>query len=176
MRSIAASREGGASVFDAEEALFARGGILEGMADVFWGSAYYWLRGPDAGKMAKAAEAAGLEVMETLPSCERIDVEVEFPAASAREAEDALKAWLAEERIDFVESRQAASRRLTPAARDMKKRVLIEAELLGPESSASGGFLAILALGPKASLVAWLSRMDYAAARSASVQMIGYLK
>jgi hypothetical protein len=176
MRAVsAASREGGgASVFDAEEALFSKGGRLEGLADRFWGLAYFRLRGPEASRMEAAAAAAGLELARELPACAAIEAEVSFPAARAREAEAALKAQLAESRVSFVESRRGGSRLLVPSVRDSKKRILIGAELLAPDSGGNGSFVARLSLGPKASLAAWLARLDYAAARSASVRILGY--
>ncbi len=175
MRAIAAaSPDGGASVFDAEEALFARGGRLEGMADRFWGVAYFRLRGPDPIRMAGAAAAAGFVPVESLPLCDGIEASVEVPAAYAREAEDALKSWLAAARVSFVEERAGASRRLRPSARDARKRILVEAELVGPEASAGGAFEAKLTLGPKARLEDWRSRMGPVAARSASLRFLGF--
>ncbi len=176
MRALAsASSEGSASVFDAEEALFAKGGPLEGMAERFWGLAYYRLRGPDPAKMAKAAVAAGFEPTEALPSCVRIRAELEAPAAFGREAEAALRSYLAEERVDFVETRSkgkdgAASRSLAPAARGAKKRILLEAEIAVDAET----FSARLVLGQKAKLREALSRMDYAARRSTSLRILDY--
>lgn len=175
MRAIsAASSEGGASIFDAEEALFAKGGKLEGMADRFWGIAYFRLRGPDPRKMAEAAAAAGYAPLEDLPVCDRIEVEAEVPAAYARVAEAAFKSYLAAARVSFVEERAGASRRLRPSARDARKRILFEAELVGPEASAIGAFEARLALGPKARLEDWRSRMGPVAARSTSLRFLGF--
>jgi hypothetical protein len=179
MRELGASSEGNASVFDAEAALFGKGEKLEGMADRFWGMAYYRLRGPDAGRMAKAAKAAGFEVMDALPACESIEAVVELPSFFAREAEIALKAWLAEERVGFIESKagssgEAGSRRLSPSERDLKKRILFEAELAIRDPEAGGPFEAKLRLGPKAKLTSWLSRMGYAARRSVSLRILGY--
>jgi radical SAM superfamily enzyme YgiQ (UPF0313 family) len=180
MRKLsAASKEGGASVFDAEEALFGKGRALEGMADRFWGRAYYALRGPDPRRMEKAALAAGFEPVEALPSCERVRVEAIVPAIHAREADRALRSYLAEERISFVETGLAGSggrtvRGLRPSAKDLKKRVLIEAELFLPEPGSKAPFSARAVLGAKASVASWLSRMDYAARRSASVRFIEY--
>jgi radical SAM superfamily enzyme YgiQ (UPF0313 family) len=175
MRAIsAASPEGGASVFDAEEALFAKGTRLEGMADRFWGLAYYRLRGPAPPRMARAASAAGFAPVEALPACESVSVSAEVPAAHAREAEEALKSWLAAERISFIEEKVGASRRLRPSARDARKRILVEALLVGHESSAGGAFEARLELGPKARLEDWRSRMGSAAARSVSIRFLRF--
>jgi radical SAM superfamily enzyme YgiQ (UPF0313 family) len=179
MRSIGAASEGGDSVFDAEEALFGKGGKLEGMADRFWGMAFYRLRGPDAGRMAKAAKAAGFDVVEDLPDCDRIEAEAKIPGLFAKDAEAALKSWLAEERVDFIESRVGPSRggdsrRLSPSARDAKKRILIEAELMVHGPGTSGPFELRLQLGTKAKLASWLARMGYAARRSVSLRMLGY--
>ncbi|MGA2546903.1 MAG: radical SAM protein [Rectinemataceae bacterium] len=179
MRALGASSEGSASVFDAEEALFGKGEKLEGMADRFWGIAYYRLRGPDSGRMAKAAKAAGFEVMDALPACERIEAEAELPGLFAKEAESTLKAWLAEERVGFIESRagssrEAGSRRLSPSERDLKKRILFEAELTIHDPGAGSPFEAKLRLGPKAKLASWFSRMGYAARRSVSLRILGY--
>jgi hypothetical protein len=179
MRSIGAASEEGASVFDAEDALFGKGGKLEGMADRFWGMAYYRLRGPDAGRMAKAAKAAGFDVMEALPDCDRIEAEAKMPGLFAKEAEAALKSWLAEERVGFIESRvgssrEAGSRRLSPSERDLKKRILFEVELTIHDPEAGDPFKAELRLGPKAKLTSWFSRMGYAARRSVSLRILGY--
>jgi radical SAM superfamily enzyme YgiQ (UPF0313 family) len=180
MRRIsAASPEGGASVFDAEDALFAKGGRLEGMAERFWGEAYYRLRGPDARRMAAAAAAAGFEAVPDLPACGRIAVEVALPPAQAGEADRALRAYLAEERISFIETREEgerglALRRLRPAPRDERKRVLLDALLAQGDAGGTVGFSARLVLGPKASLASWLGRASYAARRSASIRFVAY--
>ena len=191
MRAIsAASPEGGASVFDAEDALFAKGEVLEGMADRFWGLSYFRLRGPDSGRMERAAAAAGFAPVATLPVLKTIDALIEFPAALAGEAEKALKTWLARSRVSFVEERAGASRRLRPSARGAKKRILVEAELSGPAagtgSGASAGtssgagpetagtFSIRLSLGSKASIREWLSLMEPASARSASVRFLSF--
>jgi hypothetical protein len=90
-----------------------------------------------------------------------------LPSAFAGEAEGALKAWLAEERIRFVEERDGSSRALKVVSRDAKKKMLLEASL-----GAGGGSFAIdLALGPKARLAPWLSRMSPRAARALAVRI-----
>jgi len=175
MRAIAsASGEEGASVYDAEEALFSRGGRLEGMAERFCGLAYYRLRGPDARRMAAAARAAGLETIEELPACERIEAVIDLPSARAREAEAALKSWLAEERVDFIETRAAEGRLLRPSARDAKKRILVEALLAGAVPGEEGAFSMRLVLGPKAKLASCLSRLAYADRRAASLRFLDF--
>ena len=185
MRKIAAATsDGGASVFDIEDALFAKGGKLEGMADHFWGAAHFRLRGPDSGRMATAAKAAGFEVVAALSACERIMVEVKVPQAHAREAEDAMKTWLADERVDFIESRGTSAlglafRRLSPSVRDLKKKILLGADLfeqhLGlPDGDATGTFELRLTLGSKAKLTSWMARMDHPARRSVSLRILGY--
>jgi radical SAM superfamily enzyme YgiQ (UPF0313 family) len=180
MRRISAfAGEAGASVFDAEEALFAKGSTLEGMADRFWGMTYYRLRGPDPLRMSKAAQATGFDVVEALPACDLINVELLVGAPYARETEDALKSWLAEESVSFIESRGKGrsgppSRALRPSVRDAKKKVLVEAEFVGNEPGTSGPFEAKLTLGPKAKLAPWIARMGLAARRSVSLRVLGY--
>ena len=147
------------------------------MADRFWGIAYYRLRGPDARKMAEASAASGFEVVEELPSCERVLVEASFPAPYAREADRSLRAYLAEERISFIETREPGPpeiRRLTCASRDTKKRILWEAALSRDEASELSPFVASLVLGSKASLASWLARASYPARRSASMRFLDY--
>ncbi len=175
MRRIsAASPEGGASVFDAEEALFSKGGRLEGMAGRFCGVAYFNLRGPDSGKMMRAASAAGFVPTEALPSCEYIQAITESPAAFGLDAEASFRAWLARERISYIEERKDASRLLRPSARDAKKRILLEAELFPSDPGGKDAFRTKLALGRKARLEDWLSSMSPAAARSTSIRFISY--
>jgi hypothetical protein len=161
-----------ASVFDAQDAHFSGGGELEGMVDRYWGQGRYRLLGPDARYLAKAAEAAGFEVLRDASAPEIIRVEADFPRDYAREAEEAFKAWLAEERIRFVEERRGDLRRLRPVARDAKKRMLLEATLGLSEDG--GSFRLALRLGPKARIAPWLARMSPAAARAASVRIAGY--
>jgi hypothetical protein len=103
---------------------------------------------------------------------QRIEVEAEIPFAYAREAEEALKAWLAEERIRFIEEHEGQVRRFRPAPRDVKKRMLLEAELRGSGASASGRFELALSLGSKARLEPWLSRMSPAAVRAMAIQIV----
>jgi hypothetical protein len=175
LRAIsAASREGGACVFAAEEALFEKEERLEGMADRYWGIAYFRLRGPDPPRMARAAIAAGFLPVDALPACERIEVSFEVLAAYARDAEDALKSWLSDARISFVEERSGGSRLLKPSARDVRKKILFEASLTRPESSSLGKFAAILTLGPKAKVEELRLRMGQTAARSASIRFLRY--
>jgi radical SAM superfamily enzyme YgiQ (UPF0313 family) len=174
MRALfaAGGAEACASVFDAEEALFSKGSWLEGMVDRFWGQSCYRLLGPDGSRLAKAAAAAGFEVIGELPKPLGIDLVMEIPPVYSREAEDALKAWLSQERIRFVEEREGAVRRLTPAPRDAKKRMLLQAELRGSEASASGRFELALSLGSKARLAPWLSRMGSAGAVTIEIAAI----
>ncbi len=185
MRKIAAATsDSGASVFDIEDALFAKGAKLEGMADRFWGASYFRLRGPDSGRMATAARAAGFEVVADLSACERIMVEVKVPHVHAWEAEEALKAWLTDERVDFIESRGTgalglAFRRLSPSIRDLKKKILLVAELFEQhtvlsEGDAIGTFEARLTLGSKAKLTSWMARMGHPTRRSVSLRFLGY--
>ena len=166
-----ASGEASGSVFDAEEAYFSKGAPLEGMIERYWGMGTYRLIGPDAARLAKAAEAAGFEVLKELPDADSIDIEIDLPPAYAREAEEALKSWLAEERIHFVEEREGAARRLRPSNRDLKKRMLLAAELRG--EGAEGRFEIALSLGPKAMPAPWLSRMSPAASRTAAIKIAG---
>lgn len=174
MRKISAAvPEGGASVYDAEEALFSKGRRLEGMAGRFWGTAYFNLRGPDAGKMAAAASAAGFVPAEALPSCEVIEAIAEFSPAFKLEVEASFRSWLARERVSFIEERKDASRVLRPSARDAKKRILLEA-LLSPSPDGSEAFRAALKLGRKARLEDWLSSMSPAAARSTSIRFVSF--
>jgi hypothetical protein len=170
----AASPEEGASVFDAEDGLFAEGERLEGMAERFWGAACFRLRGPDPGRMSRAAQAAGFVPMEALPACERIEARAFVPAAHAREAESTFRAWLGEARIGFIEEASGPARRLRPSARSAKKKMLVEAQLLGFDPSAGGDAELRLILGRKARLAEWLSRMSLAARRSTSIRFIRY--
>jgi radical SAM superfamily enzyme YgiQ (UPF0313 family) len=181
MRAISASSpDRGTSVFDAEEALFSKGGCLEGMAEDFWGLSYFFLRGPDPRRMEKSAMAAGFELAEGLPACDPIAAELEIPARFAPEAEATLKAWLAEERVDFIETREAGSgptpcRRLKATASSARKRMLMEALLEGPDPATPDGTLLIrLSLGRKACLASWISRMGRAARRSAALRFLSY--
>jgi radical SAM superfamily enzyme YgiQ (UPF0313 family) len=179
MRAVfAASPDSVLAVFDAEEGIFAKGGKLEGFAERYWGISAYRIVGPDSARLAKAAKAAGFEPIERIGSIERIDVELEIPGAFAREAEDALKAWLAEERVNFVERRAtpespAPERRLEAAPRDSKKGLLVSARLLGPRADRGPGspFVIELSLGPKARLEPWLSRLSIPAAKALSLRI-----
>ena len=180
-RIAAASKEGAASVFVVEEALFSKGSRLEGLAERFWGQAYYSLRGPDCERMEAAASAAGFEPARELPACELVEATLDFPAAMAAEAEAALKAWLAEERVDFIETKEAGegaapSRRLKASARDTRKAILIEARLSHPPAveGEEARFAVDLSLGHKARLADLLSRLSPAGRRSASLRLLSY--
>jgi hypothetical protein len=176
-----ASNDSVPAVFDAEDALFAKGGILEGFASRYWGFSAYRIVGSGAARLEKAAKAAGFEIVERIGVVGRIEAELEIPAVFAREAEDALKAWLAEERVNFVELRLseagAASeeRRLEVAPRDMKKGILLGARLALPHTSSPAGssrlFELALSLGPKARLEPWLSRLGSPAASSLALRI-----
>jgi hypothetical protein len=178
MRSIlAASPDALHSLFDAEEALFAKGCPMEGFAERYWGLAAYRLVGPDAARLAKAAEAAGFARAELDGLPERIEVEIEAPSAFASEIEGSLKAWLSEERVSYVERRVArddagTARALEVARRDAKKGLLLEARILGPEAPGESPFTIRLALGPKARLSPWLSRMGEESSRSISLRVV----
>jgi hypothetical protein len=174
MRALFAGRGGAASeawsaVYDAEDALFSKGCSLEGMVERFWGLGLYRLVGPDESRLARAAAAAGFELVTEPPRPDRIELRIELPAAYAREAEDAFKRWLAEESVRYVEERDGPGRRLMPAARDAKKRLLLGAELREGESG--DPFMIALSLGPKARLAPWLSRMSPVAARAMSIEI-----
>ena len=163
-RIAAASSEGGVCVFDAEE--------VPGMARRFWGAAFFRLRGPDADRMASAASAAGFVPSVDLPSRECVEAVATAPAAYRREVEDAFKAWLADERVSYVEERVETSRRLRPSPRDAKKRILLEAVLVEPESGPDGEFTVRLSLGRKAKLEGWRARLSREAARALSLRFL----
>jgi hypothetical protein len=164
-----ASSAAGAAVFDAEEALFAKGCSLEGMVERYCGEGVYRLLGPDPSRLAAAAEAAGFEVLEEGPEVERVEVELSGPPAYEGSAEEAVKAWLAEERIRFVEERQGSARSLRPSPRDARKGMILGAELRGTGSD--GRFSIALSLGPKARLAPRLSRMGSPAARAVETRI-----
>ena len=71
----------------------------------------------------------------------------------------------------FVEEREGAARRLRPSNRDLKKRMLLAAELRG--EGVEGRFEIALSLGPKALPAPWLSRMSPAASRTAAIKIAG---
>jgi radical SAM superfamily enzyme YgiQ (UPF0313 family) len=137
---------GDLAVFDAEDALFAKGESAEGFARSYFGKACYRLLGPDSSKLALAAKAAGFEALAKRPAIEGIVVELSLPSSFAREAEAALRAYLEEERISFIEKKDGRTRVFEPSARDLKKKRLIEARLSNDEVS----FNARLSLGSKA--------------------------
>ncbi len=175
MRALSTSEgRAAAAVFDAEEALFGKGAKCEGMVERFWGLACYGLVGPDASRLERAARAAGFEVLEGRPNPERISVELELPSSFARRAESSLRAWLAEERISFIETRDGDYRKLEPSGRDAKKKLLVEALLRSPASNPEGRFEARLELRPKASLPRLISLMSDEAQRAASICVLGF--
>jgi hypothetical protein len=148
------------SVFDAEDALFSKGAPLEGMLDRYWGQGRYRILGPDVRRLEKSATAAGFEILPEPMSLERIDIVLESPLSHAQEAEDAVKAWLSEERIRFVEERAGAERKLKCAPRDVKKKMFLEANIRGTDQAASDKVEISLALGPKARLSACLTKLS----------------
>ena len=178
MRSLLAARGGpradaAASIFEARDAFFSKGGRLEGMADAYCGLSYYYILGPDPSRLARAAQAAGWEVLEELPRPERIRAELSLDAGYSGEAEASFRDWLAESRVETVETRGAASAlgrarvfRCSRAAE--KKRLLFEATLVASAPDMGDRFLARLELGPKARLESWVERLS-AAARGATI-------
>ena len=177
MRAIFAASPGSVqAVFDAEDGIFGKGGALDGFAEKYWGVSAYRIVGHDPARLAKAARAAGFEPIERMGEVERIEVELEIPGAFAREAEEALKAWLAGERVKFIERRAtpespAPERRLETAPRDSKKGILLSARLVGPRAGPGSPFGIELSLGPKARLEPWLSRLSITAAKALSLRI-----
>jgi hypothetical protein len=161
-----------AFLFGAQEVLFSSG-ELEGMLPPgFTGKCAFSLAGPAPGRLRAAAAALGLRLLDALPALERASVEVELPTAFSAGAAAAFREWLAEERVAFVESRAegaagSGARRISPAAKGERKRVLYGALLEeGPR------FRARLELGPKARLPGWLDRLGPRASAAARVTVL----
>ena len=172
---FASCPESVAFLFDAEEALFAKGEALELFAQRYWGLACYRLVGADEARIKRAAEKAGLEVLSAKPDPQAIEIELKLPSAFARTAEEAIKAYLAEERVSFIETKRGSSRVLECSGKDVNKRkVFIEAEIRGPASDEGNEFLARLKLGNKARVEPLLSRLSPEARRSSSIEIIGF--
>lgn len=167
---LAAAPEATSFLFDAEEALFGRPSMLEDFARRYCGEACYRLLGPDERRLEAAAAKAGLETIAALPEPETIEVLLELPPAFSREAEEAIKRWLAEERISFIERRQDAARLLECAKADVKKRLFAQARL----ASSEGAFRASLRLGRKARAEGILSRLGPEARREARLRILGW--
>jgi Fe-S oxidoreductase len=169
-RIFAAASEAVPALFDAEEELFAKGARLEGFAERYWGEACYRLLGPNAEKLAAAARAAGLEVLEASPEPERIEAELELPAAYAAEAAAAIKAWLGEERVSFVETKSGAARELACAKADEKKKSLYRAVI----ETRGARFCVSLELGHKARLEPLLAKLGREERRAASLRVVSW--
>jgi radical SAM superfamily enzyme YgiQ (UPF0313 family) len=176
LRKIFAScPESVVALFDAEEALFAKGEVLELFAQRYWGLACYRLVGADDARIRKAAKKAGLEVLTAKPEPVGIEIGLRLPFPFAHEAGEAIKAWLAEERITFIETRRGSFRLLECSGKDVNKRkVFIEAEVRSPASDEGNEFLARLKLGRKARVEPLLSRLGAEARRSSSIEIIRF--
>jgi hypothetical protein len=173
-RIFAASPESVAALFDAEEALFSAGGSLEDLALRYWGKASYRLVGPDGGRIAAAAAAAGFEVLPERPEPEGAEARLSLSASFGREAEEAIKGYLAEERISFIEAKDGDARVLECSKADRKKKTLLEAVLCAPSGKQGGEFSALLELGRKARLEAILSRLSPEARRASSIEIVSF--
>jgi hypothetical protein len=172
---FASCPEAATFLFDAEEALFAKGEALELFAQRYWGLACYRLVGADEARIKKAAKTAGLEVLAAKPDPQLIEVELKLPLAFARTAEEAIKAYLAEERISFIETKRGSSRLLECSGRDVNKRkVFIEAEIRSREAEGESYFLARLKLGRKARIESLLARLGPEARRSSSIEILRF--
>ena len=164
-----------ASVFDAQDALFAKGAPLDGMAEEYYGLSYYYLVGPDGELAAEAARAAGMEAVASLPPCDLVRAELSLDRAYAEEGEAAFRSWLAEARVDFIETRGGGrTRHFKGAGAGARKGILLEAELLRPDSEGPESFRARLVLGPKARLGSWLARLGETARASASLRFLDF--
>lgn len=176
MRKIlAASGDATKSVFEAEDAIYSEGGPLGGFAGEYWGLGVYRLWGADSRRLAEAAKAAGLALAAGDLEPEGLAVELETEVAFGPALERALKAYLAEERISFVERKGgdgAEGRSLEASPKDAKKGVLRRARLPGPAGIGRGSFVVFLDLGPKARLVPMLAELEGPAARGVTVRIL----
>ncbi|MBL8965954.1 MAG: radical SAM protein [Spirochaetaceae bacterium] len=168
------------AVFEAREALFAageRGGLGEG----FVGKTLFALYGPKPAAVQAAATKAGLVLApyksaRELPSPASLRLEVRATSgvkastgAQATPAQ-ALKSWLAEERIAYTERRDDDARRLEISPRDLKKGHILEASYEeGPDETIFN-----LTIGAKANLAEMLARLGPMAARAARVKVLSY--
>jgi radical SAM superfamily enzyme YgiQ (UPF0313 family) len=177
MREIlAASPDAIHSVFDAEDVLEAKGGPLESLSGRYWGRAIYRIVGADASRLEAAAAAAGFEALDPSFAPGRIEAELEVPAALAARVEASLKAYLADERVAFVERRVGAGGRsgerlLEIPTKSAKKGLILGARLLDPAPGSSLPFEIKLSLGPKARLSSWLSHLDTRVSRASSLRI-----
>jgi len=155
--------------------------LFEEMIERYWGKALYALSGPDERLLAVAAAKAGLEISAEAPMPSTVEIEARFPVAYAEGARAALDAWLKAERVDVVETRAEAGRKLECSSKAEKKRILYRAELYeiagaGAAVSGTGAayFAARLSLGPKARLADWLHRLPPRVERSSSVRVVSW--
>jgi radical SAM superfamily enzyme YgiQ (UPF0313 family) len=172
MRRLSAASPGiESALFEAREALFSSEPLAGMLPAGFTGACVFALAGPSRERIREAAASVGLVSLEALPVPSRVAVEVEIPMPWAPDAFAAMRAWLAEERIDFIETRAGSARRLSPAARDTRKHILMEAAVAEAEG---GAFRASLSLGIKARLPDWLGRLGLRALKSARVRVCSY--
>ncbi len=169
-RLSGASKGAEHAAFEAREAL-CETALLDPETCSFVGKTVYALFGPEPRKLAEAAKAAGFAPLDGPSGATRFEVEVSIPMPFAHEADAALRAWLAQERVSFTEERSGEGRRLVPSQRDIKKRIIVEV-LLGPMKA--GCFTARLVLGPKARLGDWLGRLGKRGAAAARVTVLAF--
>lgn len=168
-RLSAASPGAEKAVFEAKERLFSAGALEGLLPPGFTGRCVFSLSGPSPDKARTAARAAGFAPLDALPDIGRIEVEVELPPPWSGRALPGLRAWLEASGLSFVERREEGRRLLEPAARDARKRILISASV---EEAAT--FRALLSLGPKARLPAWLEALGPRAVEASRVAVLGY--
>lgn len=170
MRRLSAAAPGVESVlFEAREILFSRAPLDGMLGGAFTGACVFALSGPVPDRIRKAAVATGFAPLDTVPRPGRIELEVRIPSPWSGEALAALRAWLSEERVGFVETRTGDGRRLAPSARDARKHILFEAEVVeGPPC------LVRLTLGAKARIGDWLGRLGTRARKAATVRVVNY--
>jgi len=157
------------ALFSAREALFSSAPLEGLLPGGFTGRCAFELSGPSPGRIAEALEAAGLDLLPSLPRPSGFEVEVELPEPYASRGLDALREWLRASSLGFVESREGEARLLAVCARDARKRQLLEARVYeGPRLRAR------LRLGPKARLPGWLDRLGPRAAAAARVGVLDW--
>ncbi|MGO8692415.1 MAG: radical SAM protein [Rectinemataceae bacterium] len=158
-------------VFEAREILFSDGPLAK-MFPFFCGVCVFEVFGPDREAIRRAAGAAGLTPLESLPEPSKVDVELSIAPPHGAGAYKALRAWLSGESIGVVERNSEGKRLLVPGSRDLKKHCVYEIEI--DAVSEGGTFTARLELGRRARLADWLGFMGAKAPSFTSIRILDY--
>ncbi len=147
------------------------------MAERYWGLALYRILGPDAGRLAAGARAAGFELLPGMPAIARVEASIRLPGSFGPEAEAAFRDYLSFLRIGATERHfrgegGAPIKAMEIAPRDLRKKSVLEARLIAPEAAGSD-FEIRLALGQKAELEPFMSRLGIEARRASSLRIEG---